>query len=92
MAKNKIRKKLDKLIGGGHEHKSARKKLKKANKLLELLEQEKLKYLDRLAIQQNDTDTDKYNRKLKLINLYLAKGNAYRETLISEIALNSSEA
>ena len=45
-----------------------------------------------MAIQQNDTDTDKYNRKLKLINLYLAKGNAYRETLISEIALNSSEA
>ncbi len=92
MAKKEIRKKLDKLIGGSHEHRSARKRLKKTDKLLELLEQEKLKYVGRLAIQQNDTDTEKCNRKLKLINLYLAKGNTYRETLVSEIALNSSKA
>ncbi len=92
MAKKKIRKKLDKLIGGGHEHRSARKRLKKTNKLLELLEQEKLKYQGRLAVQQNDTDTEKYNRKLNLIKLYLAKGNTYRETLISKIALDSNEA
>ncbi|MCP4008103.1 MAG: hypothetical protein GY726_01160 [Proteobacteria bacterium] len=92
MAKKKLRKKLDKLIGESHEQGSIRKRVKKTDKLLELLEQEKLKYQGRLAVQQNDTDTEKYNRKLNLINLYLAKGNTYRETLISEITLNSSEA
>ncbi len=84
MTKNKIRKKLDKLIGGDHEQRSARKRLEMINKLLALLEQEESKYQGKLATPQKDTDTEKLNRKLKLIELYLGKGNAYRENLIAE--------
>jgi hypothetical protein len=91
MTKKKIRKKLDKLIGGGHEQRSAKKRLKMTSKLLGLLEQEELKYKDKLTIQANDTDTEKFNRKLKLIYLYLEKGKAYRENLISEIESNVSD-
>ena len=89
MTKKQIRKKLDKLFRGGHEQRSAKKRLKMTNKLLALLEQEELKYQDKLTIQQNDTDTEKFNRKLELIGLYLGKGNAYREKLISEIGLDA---
>lgn len=92
MAKKKIRKKLDKLIGGGHKKRSAKKRLKMTNKLLKLLKQEELKYQGKLTSQQNDTDIEKFNHKLMLISLYLNKGEAYREKLISEIALDTRQA
>ena len=91
MTKTKIRKKLDKLIGGGHEQRSAKNNLKMTNKLLALLKQEELKYQNKLTTRQNDADTDKFNRKLKLIELYLGKGNAYREKLNSEIKLDTKK-
>jgi hypothetical protein len=89
MTKTKIRKKLDRLFSGGHKQRSAKKRLKMSNKLLALLEQEELKYQGKLTIQQNDTDTEKFKRKLKQIELYLGKGNDYREKLISEIELGT---
>jgi hypothetical protein len=91
MTKKKIRMKLDQLFGGGHEQRSVKKRLKMTNKLLALLELEELKYQGKLTTQQNDADTEKFKRKLKLIELYLGKGNAYREKLNSEIKLDTKK-
>ena len=73
--------KLENLIGKSFEKKSKKKQLKSLNKMMGMLEAKEAKFRQKLADAETETDTSKYQRKLDVTALHIAKAKAYQQEL-----------
>jgi len=81
MKTSRIKEKLEELLGGSAEEKSTKKKLKTVTCLLKYLDEKEHKLQQKVLTTKNITDSQKLERKLKLIKLQIEKALAYKMAL-----------